>query len=285
MMKSLLSIICLVFYVFPVIAQEDADQATVRCYYLFSQKQKAGDKEVVVNDTMTLDIGSQMSRYYDESRIQRDSVFGSVLSNLNLDRIKQMSVIKSADPIAFDHSLGDTYRNNTNDGISEQIYKNRKTGNMTLLNISGIISSERYKGSDPVGMLNWTIASDTAVFFNYPCQKANLHFRGRDYEAWFTSQIPINDGPWKFFGLPGLILNVKDTGGQFDFECIGLEYLSAPYVIKIPEYKYFECNRKDFNKIMNKKGGGEIININDGSVTIASFDTETGKNFQSIELE
>ena len=89
--------------------------------------------------------------------------------------------------------------------------------------------------------------------------------------------------PWKFFGLPGLILKVKDTENQFDFECIGLEYIDTPYAIKIPEYKYFECNRKDYNKAISKKSGGQSININGGNITIASFNASSP--FQPMELE
>ena len=282
-MKFLLVIFIFAFFVFPAVAQDNAEQATIRCYYLFSQKKDKNDKEFSFRDTMTLDIGAQMSRYYDESKTYRDSAFHSVFSNLDVNRIKSISIIKDAESNLFDNSLGDTYRNNTYDGISEQIYKNRKTGMIIMLNTPGGISSEWYKGTDPVGALNWTISSDTAAVFNYPCQKANLRFRGRNYEAWFTSQIPINDGPWKFFGLPGLILKVKESQEQFDFECIGLEYLDTPYLIKIPGYKYFEANRKDYNKVMNRKSGGQMININDGNITVASFNGDS--TFQPIELE
>jgi GLPGLI family protein len=152
-----------------------------------------------------------------------------------------------------------------------------------MVNSPEAMSSERYKGTDMVGVLDWTIKPDTATFFNYPCQKASLRFRGRNYEAWFAAQIPINDGPWKFFGLPGLILKVQDTDGQFDFECIGLEYSDTPYTLKIPDYKYFECNRKEYNKVMNRKSGGQMININNGDVSIVSFKADS--SLQPIELE
>jgi len=282
-MKYLLVIFGFALFVFPVLAQDNTDQATIRCYYLFSQKKDKNDKEYSFRDTLTLDIGSQMSRYYDERKTYKDSVFSSVLSNLDLDRIKSISVLKDAESSVFDRSLGDTYRSDARDGISEQIYKNRKTGILILLNAPEGISPEWYKGTDPVGKMNWEITPDTATVFNYLCQKANLRFRGRNYEAWFTSQIPINDGPWKFFGLPGLILKVNDTDGQLDFECIGLEYLDKPYLIKIPEHKYFEINRKDYGKVMSRKSGGQMININNGNIVIANFKGDS--SVQPIELE
>jgi GLPGLI family protein len=279
-MKLLQTIFCFAYFVLPAIAQENTNDAIIRCYYRFTQKKKIVDKEIILQDTLTLDIGSQMSRYYDERKIQRDSIFSGILSNLDASRIKSISILKDQEEGSFQNMLGDTYQNDTYDGISEQIFKNRKTGNITMLNY---ISTEHYKGTDPGGVLDWSIMPDTAVFLNYPCQKATLRFRGRNYEAWFTPQISINDGPWKFFGLPGLILKVKDIDGQFDFECIDLEHLNTAYNIEIPEYKYYECNRKEYNKVMSKKSSGNIININGGDITMISLKADS--SIQPIELE
>ena len=280
-MKYLLLIIGIAFFALPAVAQENTDVATIRCYYHFSQKKKTDN--IVVQDTMTLDIGSNMSRYYDGSRIFRDSIFGSILTGLDPNKIKSVSVIKDREPDFLDNMLGDTYHSNAYHGVSEQIFKNRKAGNITLFNQGNNSLSERYKGNDPVGALDWTISSDTASFLDYQCQKATLKFRGRNYEAWFAPQIPVNDGPWKFFGLPGLILKVKDTENQFDFECIGLENLNTLCTIKMPEGTYFECNLKDYNKMMKNKASGHAININSGSIVIANFKAET--SFQQLELD
>ncbi|MCL2651297.1 MAG: GLPGLI family protein [Candidatus Azobacteroides sp.] len=280
-MRFIFIIILFASFVLPSTAQEDTDQATVRCYYRFIQKQKTGD--IILQDTLTLDVGSRMSRYYDERKIRQDSVFQSIISNLSPDKITSISIIKDAESNLLDNSLGNTYRNNTYDGISEQIYKDRQNGKIIMLNTSGDLSSNWYKGIDSVGMLNWAITPDTAVFLNYPCQKATLQFRGRNYEAWFSPQIPINDGPWKFFGLPGLILKAKDTDGFFDFECVGLEYQNTPCIIEIQKQKYFECSRKNYNKVIKNKNSGQAININGGDVTIAGFKTDS--SFQPMELE
>ncbi|KPE49402.1 GLPGLI family protein [Chryseobacterium indologenes] len=68
----------------------------------------------------------------------------------------------------------------------------------------------------------WKILSEKSTFFNYNVQKAETHFGGRKWIAWFTNEVPINDGPYKFFDLPGLILKISDSEENFIFEIKGL---------------------------------------------------------------
>src|SRR6218665_698056 len=58
---------------------------------------------------------------------------------------------------------------------------------------------------------NWKITSETKKIQNYTCYKATTSFRGNNFEAWFTPDIPLNIGPWKWYGLPGLILEAYDV--------------------------------------------------------------------------
>ncbi|MCD9582205.1 GLPGLI family protein [Tenacibaculum maritimum] len=58
---------------------------------------------------------------------------------------------------------------------------------------------------------NWKIFNETKKVGDISCQKAEIYFRGRYYTAWFAMDIPVAFGPWKFKGLPGLILEVYDS--------------------------------------------------------------------------
>ena len=116
---------------------------------------------------------------------------------------------------------------------------------------------------------------------SYSCQKATLNFRGRDYVACFTTDVPISDGPWKFTGLPGLILKIEDTGGLFIFRLIGLQQLSPSLPVQIDDSKSIKCSRPEFEKLKKKQGAGMQININAGNVTIA----ETPGEFDYIQME
>ena len=61
----------------------------------------------------------------------------------------------------------------------------------------------------------WILNKETKNIGNFICQKATIKFRGRNYIAWFTNEIPVPFGPWKFQGLSGLILEVYDTDKVF----------------------------------------------------------------------
>jgi len=68
----------------------------------------------------------------------------------------------------------------------------------------------------------WKIQKENRTLFNYNVQKAETDFSGRQWIAWFTNDIPVSDGPYKFFGLPGLILKISDSEENFIFEIKGI---------------------------------------------------------------
>ena len=96
--------------------------------------------------------------------------------------------------------------------------------------------------TEPKPNFGWEILPETKNILGYKCQKAKGKFRGREYIAWFSSDIPRSDGPWKFCGLPGLILAVQDTKGDFVFTCTAIENKkSTP--IRFWTYPHIETTR------------------------------------------
>ncbi len=72
--------------------------------------------------------------------------------------------------------------------------------------------------------LEWQITEETKVIQSFTCTKATVYFRGRHFEAWFTPDIPVSYGPWKFHGLPGLILQIYDVDNLFIWNATKIEY-------------------------------------------------------------
>lgn len=96
---------------------------------------------------------------------------------------------------------------------------------------------------------DWKLTNEFAKILNYDVQKATTEFGGRKWTAWFTKEIPIPDGPYKFKGLPGLILKIEDNYNNHVFELKGIksgqEHFIYPNVGNYPE---FELNYSQFVK-------------------------------------
>ena len=80
----------------------------------------------------------------------------------------------------------------------------------SLFSQIGIVEKPYYV-HEQIPKLDWEILKEKKTIKDYTCQKAKTHFRGRTYYVWFTTEIPTQAGPWKFNGLPGLILRVENS--------------------------------------------------------------------------
>ena len=90
------------------------------------------------------------------------------------------------------------------------------------------LDSENLYYTENLPLFNWQIGTETATVCGYECFKATCHWRGRDFTAWFTPDIPVEYGPWKFGGLPGLIMKVSDDDGIYVFEAVAVENGNFP---------------------------------------------------------
>lgn len=120
----------------------------------------------------------------------------------------------------------------------------------------------------------WKLLSDTLQIGNYLCYKATTTFGGREYIAWFTKEIPISDGPYKFWGLPGLIIKISDMEKQYSFTLQSFEkhlekFINLPSFasksLKI-DYEKFKIINKEYIKNPFKQltdRGAEFVNAED----------------------
>lgn len=126
-----------------------------------------------------------------------------------------------------------------------------------VLTVSTGVWGKEYVYEEPIPKFEWEIQSDTATILGYKCIKATTTFRGRTYNAWFTLFIPMRYGPWKFSGLPGLILKVSDTKEYFEWTAIGIEQsrnrsLDIIDFDRIPK-SLVRTDRKDVIKLLHKR--------------------------------
>lgn len=75
----------------------------------------------------------------------------------------------------------------------------------------------------------WKISNETKQVQNYTLQKATTKFGGRNWIAWFNKDIPFNEGPFKFSGLPGLVFEISDINKNFIYQLIKSQELPETY--------------------------------------------------------
>lgn len=100
-----------------------------------------------------------------------------------------------------------------------------------------------YTYIEDIPAIQWQLCDEKKTLFGYNCQKATCHFRGRDYIAWYTAEIPLKYGPYKFTGLPGLILAIADTAHEFVWDCIGIHKDSKKVIAKYWTRYGVRCDR------------------------------------------
>lgn len=110
------------------------------------------------------------------------------------------------------------------------------------------IGLQHYRYEEPADAFTWTITPTTATVAGYICQRATTTFGGRQWEAWFTREVPVSDGPYKFYGLPGLIVKVGDTRQHYIFELLKLARPTAGRLITLPKKTPIGTDRAAFRR-------------------------------------
>jgi GLPGLI family protein len=107
-----------------------------------------------------------------------------------------------------------------NDKKPSFIYKNFSNKNLYF---NGMVGFKPYLTNDTLSNFKWKITKEKATMLNYNCTKATTNFRDRNYVAWYTEDVAIQNGPWKFCGLPGLIIKVEDDKQMFSYQLVGID--------------------------------------------------------------
>lgn len=172
-----------------------------------------------------------------------------------------------------------------------EVYKNyleRRTS--VSYRLFGVYPVFLYNDDYPV-KIEWQLTGDKKIINSYNCQKATGTFRGRTYEAWFTPDIPIKEGPYKFGGLPGLILEISDTDKHYVYTCIGIERPKQTVPIKYWKWRYQEITREKLRDAVKRVYSNPYKYLQSNGVTLylSDGDKEAAESislpYNPIELE
>lgn len=178
-----------------------------RFIYEYQFKIDSTKTDSLKKEFVNLDIFPEKSYFYGQAKFASDSIANNSI-------IKQRKI--NPNEISYSTNMEDwnvSY-------LVEKPYPVTKTTWFTKIEETNLIIEE-----NPI--LKWNILPETQKIENYNCQKATLSFGGRIWEAWFSKDLPFPDGPYKFHGLPGLIVKLQDKTKSHQFLLKGNRKLTA----------------------------------------------------------
>jgi GLPGLI family protein len=204
----------------------DVDKLNYEIIYQLNYKEDSTDTDLVKQEKMTLLIGDSTSLFMSYALFLKDSTYfaNRIWEAPSETKIKiAMQVPK---PV-----------------FAYRIFKTRATNQLSFRE-TFLVDTFEYPESM---VLDWLIQDEFKVILGYKCQKATVAYGGRAYEAWFSVEIPVSDGPYKFKGLPGLILSIKDLKNHYHFEAIGISSKKGGY-IKTPKARLLILTKDKFRE-------------------------------------
>ncbi|WP_299177625.1 GLPGLI family protein [uncultured Chryseobacterium sp.] len=116
-------------------------------------------------------------------------------------------------------------------GFENQFYIKKE---LSTHKVSKIITNGSFNYLLPIEeSLEWLISTEKKKIGIYNSQKATVNYGGRQWTAWFTNDIPINDGPYVFNGLPGLIIAITDNKNDYTFNLVRVKKISNLFDARI----------------------------------------------------
>lgn len=178
-------------------------------------------------ELMYLDIKKDGSKFYSRQKFYSDSIRDAYIQ-------KQLA-----------SGAGNFSYNDSNSGKVE--YSVNKTYPDFKTNLHTSLGQNRFDVRDSKPM-DWKILPEKKTIDKFEVQKATLNFGGRTWTAWFSQDFPFQDGPYKFHGLPGLILEMEDSTGTHIFKFAGSK-------------KFDEIEKIEKKDIESTAPGGRVVRI------------------------
>lgn len=191
---------------------KDAEPAILEIHYDRIEYHDSTDhSKGFFKDPVMLRVSKTKSVFCGVKRLWRDSIWTvnpDVYWAMEMEKMnKAMETgVKNDNDLASGHYWSYIYKNIPEGKVTERCY----------------FDMERWQYSEDWEKPVWEIGDSIKTVLGYECVKATTNYRGRTWIAWFTPEIPIQDGPWKLCGLPGLILEAHDANGDYIFEATGL---------------------------------------------------------------
>lgn len=197
-MKKLFSVFLIALFAF--VSAQDGKETANRFFYELTFKPKKDsaklDKVITILDI----TDKNRSIYQDYTIISQDSIM-----KVEIEAMKKAGIMK------------DLSKSLKSPKISSKIYKFYPGMKIQYTDKVANGFTPTTIGYSEDLKFNWNILGDKQKIGEYNAQKATTEFGGRTWTAWFSTDIPFQDGPYKFYGLPGLIIKIEDADKNYSW--------------------------------------------------------------------
>lgn len=181
---------------------------------------------LLISISMTTITNAQTNKITYEEQANIENQLKNVTDPATRERVsKYLSQVKVftlyyKDGISFYSEQDDAAKEEKDNGLSEGnskfktvnvgkksggIYKNQKTNEYLQ---EADLLGKAFLVSDKLDKIKWQLVNETKKIGEFNCKKATAVVNGENVTAWYTSSLPINDGPKEYWGLPGLIIDL-----------------------------------------------------------------------------
>lgn len=243
-----------------------------RFFYEYKFIPDSNNKQEVKTEMMLLDIDKNGSSYYSRDKFVADSIGKAELEKQLKAGGGNISVNRRERPGQVSYKVTKQYPD-----FKTYLFKN--------------VSTDKYKIKEDQKP-EWKILPEKQKIGTYQTQKAVTSFGGREWTAWFTTDLPFQDGPYVFYGLPGLIVKLEDATGSHIMTMIGNKTIGAQAdetEMQLPDNvrvlgiggKELEVTKDQFRKVWKAYVNDPAKNMREmmmksGDGTKVSFKVRTG---------
>lgn len=242
------------------------DSTMFRVHYRMLAMNDVSKPDDKTENIMLLQIGRSVSKFFNYHRFLADSL-SNALALKNTPRSvvnnKVVPLMARTTPL--------------------NIFKNYPKGKITTIDRVPFNSYTYEENMEPP---KWKLENGSQIVCGYNCKKATTYLFGRNYTAWYAPEISISDGPWKLFGLPGLILKAEDDKGHYSFECITIEKPNWKDVIYNISYKPFIVKKEQFFNLQKRYYENPAATVENSGLIQSPLPSSANKSrpYNPIEL-
>lgn len=278
--QSIIITIIALFAIFDVSAKKkEYPRAEIKVGYTYHETFVRGSDGIIKRDIpFILLANKEQSKFYNTKTEFKDSLKSTsqgraVEKQLFNDAAKRY--VETKDRIAMDGAVYLTFL---------YIFCSTPDNTMTVYDKAGSLEHGYY--TEPLGEIQWEISDSTKAVLGYDCVMATANYHGRDWTAWFSPDIPLQEGPWKLTGLPGLILEASESSGQHSFVATGLEASNQEIVPIYPYQQYDKMSRIEMlRQLRNYRDHGRSIDTAATGINFGSDHIPTGEEVNIDFLE